>query len=289
VRWPGRIKPGVRIQPIAAAIDLLPTLADMAGVPLAAGKPLDGRSLRPLLFQEAGEWPDRMIFSCQGRSVSVRTQRHRLDAAGRLYDMQVDPGQHRDIARQQAATADRLRRAVEAWKAEVLAAGPRDDRPFPVGYPDFPLATLPARDGVPQGRIRRSASAPNCSFFTNWIRTEDAITWDIEVATAGRYEAAVDHTCSQKDVGAEVALSFGGARVGAVVVEAHDPPLLGAEHDRVPRSGESYVKDFRPLRLGTITLPKGRGTLTLRAVKIPGKQAIDVRSVTLKLLVTQGP
>ena len=68
------------------------------------------------------------------------------------------------------------------------------------------------------------------------------------------------------------------------MAEAHDPPLRGAEHDRVPRQGESYVKDFKPLRLGAVTLAKGRGPLTLRATEIPGKQVMDVRGVTLTRL-----
>ncbi len=41
-----------------------------------------------------------------------------------------------------------------------------------------------------------------------------------------------------------------GSRLQAKVSEANDPPLRGAENDRVPRQGESYVKDFKPLRLG---------------------------------------
>src|SRR5581483_11366357 len=48
VRWPGHIKPGTKIEPIAGAIDLLPTLSALAGVPLIGDKPLDGRSLAPL-------------------------------------------------------------------------------------------------------------------------------------------------------------------------------------------------------------------------------------------------
>ena len=48
--------------------------------------------------------------------------------------------------------------------------------------------------------------------------------------------------------------------------------------------GESYVKDFKPLRLGTLELSKGRGLLTLRALSVPGKQVMDVRSVMLTLL-----
>ena len=65
------------------------------------------------------------------------------------------------------------------------------------------------------------------------------------------------------------------------MAEANDPPLVGTAHDRVPRAGESYVKDFKPLRLGTIALKKGRGKLTLRALADPGKQVMDVRYVQL--------
>lgn len=48
---------------------------------------------------------------------------------------------------------------------------------------------LPARDGVPHGNVKRNARTPNCSYFTNWISADDRITWDVEVATGGEYEA----------------------------------------------------------------------------------------------------
>jgi len=142
---------------------------------------------------------------------------------------------------------------------------------------------LPARDGVPHGNIRRSANAPNCSFFTNWLSVDDAITWDIEVHTAGTYEVCVFYTCREKDVGVELEVSFGSASVKGQVTEAFDPPLRGQEFDRVPREGESYVKDFKPLLFGTLTLPAERGQLSIRATKIPGERAIDLRMVTLTL------
>ena len=64
------------------------------------------------------------------------------------------------------------------------------------------------------------------------------------------------------------------------ITAAWDPPLIGAAQDRVPRS-ESYTKDFKPLRLGAISLKKGRGKLTLRAVEIAGKEVAEVRYVVL--------
>jgi arylsulfatase A-like enzyme len=283
VRWPGHIRPGTKVAPIAAAIDLLPTLAELTGVRVAGTKPLDGVSLAPLLLGRGGPWNERMIFSHWNGSVSVRTQQYRLDAAGKLYDMTKDPGQQRDITKEEPDVAARLSDAVARWKRDVLSELKKEERAFSVGYAEFPLTRLPARDGVPHGNVRRSAKAPNCSFFTNWTAPDDRITWDIDVATTGRYEALVYYTCPKEDVGSTVEMSFKDSRLSAKVTDAHDPPLVGAEHDRVPRDGESLVKDFKPLRLGVMTLEKGRGLLTLRALEIPGKRVMDVRAVVLTL------
>jgi hypothetical protein len=115
---------------------------------------------------------------------------------------------------------------------------------------------------------------------------EDRMTWDVEVNTAGTYEAILHYTCPQADVGSELELSLARVTWSGTVAEAHDPPLRGRERDRVPRRGESYVKDFRPLSLGPARLPAGRGTLTLRARKVPGTRVADVRAVEL---VLKGP
>ena len=284
IRWPARIKPGKKIPQIAGAIDLLPTLADLAQVRIVGDKPLDGVSIRTLLLTDGESWTDRMIFSRQGSKVSVRTQRYRLDNAGSLFDMTTDPGQNHDLSKDRPQVAERLSKAVAQWKKEVLSESPKDDRPFPVGYREFPTTFLPARDGVPYGNVRRSAKAPNCSYFTGWSSVDDKITWDIEVANTGDYDAVVYYTCPPDDLGSSVEMSFGSSRVRAIVTVPHDPPLVGAEFDRYDRGSESFVKDFRPLGFGTLRLQKGRGHLTLKALNAPGSQVMDVRAVKLTLL-----
>ena len=111
---------------IAGAIDLLPSLASMAGVPLLSTTPLDGKDISPLLFGTSRDWPDRMIFSHQNGQVSVRTQQYRLDDRGALFDMVADPGQATDIAKQHPEIAAKLSKAVLAWRAEVLPTN-KDD------------------------------------------------------------------------------------------------------------------------------------------------------------------
>ena len=68
------------------------------------------------------------------------------------------------------------------------------------------------------------------------------------------------------------------------VVIAHDPPLIGKKNDRYPRRGESYVKDFKPLSLGTIELPADHGRLALRALEVAGSQVMDLRRIVLNRL-----
>jgi len=279
IRWPGHIKAGQKVKQIAGAIDILPTLTDLAGVKWTAPKPLDGVSLKPLLEGDAPIWPDRMIFSQQRNRFSVRTQQFRLDADGKLFDMVADPNQKNDIATGKPEVANRLREAVKRFSAEMKPFTGPDDRPYPVGFAK--TTWLPARDGVAHGGVERSGRAPNCSFFTKWTKKEDSITWAVDVLKPGAYTAELYYTCPAADIGSILELGFNRSVVTGKINAAHDPPLEGKSEDRFDRGGESFVKDFRPLRLGAISLDKGRGAMTLRATDIPGKQVADVRYLIL--------
>lgn len=284
IRWTGTIPPRRAVSEVAGAIDLLPTLADLAGIELGSTKPLDGRSLVPLLTGSDATWQDRLLFSLRNargrKQVSVRNQRFRLDPEGRLFDIGADPGQHEDVADRFPEEAESLRGAASAWLEEVSPHVGPDDRPFPVGHSGTTL--LPARDGVPHGGVERSARAPNCSYFTNWTSAEDSITWDIEVAEPGDYEVSVHYAAAE--AGSTIEASFSTASVAAKVTEVHDPPAYGGDDDRVPRRGESLVKDFRPMVLGTMSLPQERGKLALRAVEVAGRQVAEIRYVVLRRL-----
>jgi arylsulfatase A-like enzyme len=290
LRWPARLPAGHRVREIAGAIDLLPTLTALTGVPRLGGKPLDGRDLGPLLLKQSIDWPERLIFSTWAGRVSVRTQRHRLDDKGQLFDMLADPGQKMPINDREPATAERLSAAVKKWRQEMklgqdkLAGNAVDPRPIPVGYREFPVTLLPARDGEPRGGVKRSSAAPNCSYFVNWATTQDSMVWLVDVHTSGRYEVVIDYTCPEKDAGSLIELRLGENAVSNRVAQAWDPPLY-TNQDTLPRPhGESQMKEFRPLKLGEVKLEKGQGPLTLRALEIPGKSVMDVRRVTLKLL-----
>lgn len=282
ISWQGEIPKGKKVSQIAGSIDLLPTLVDLAGIQMPTRKALDGVSLKPLMSNKNIKWQDRLIFSHWAGKTSVRSQRFRLDSDKKLFDMVNDLGQSKAVNYEYPTEAQALINAVSNWEKEVLSELPKiDHRSFPIGHPNYKFTQIPARDGKASGTIKRSSQHPNDSFFTNWTSTADSIYWDGEVLMTGIYEVEVYYTLPYGNIGTELELSFKGEKQSGLVTEANNPPLKGMENDRVKRT-ESYVKDFKPLKLGNLYLKKGSGTLTLKATKIQGNQSIDFSLLTLK-------
>jgi arylsulfatase A-like enzyme len=282
IKWEGNLPAGKIITQIASFIDLLPTLTDLAEIDYEPQKILDGTSLKPLLLEENPEWKDRLLINYWVKRTSVRSQQYRLGADGELFDMINDPGQNIDISAQNPEIVKQLTKAKEKWEAEVLSELPeKDTRSFPIGHPDYRFTQIPARDGIASGNIKRSNKFPNCSYFTNWTSINDSIIWEAEVLEGGEFEVELYYTCPVEDVGSVFELSFENNKITGKISEAHNPPIIGMEHDRITRE-ESYVKDFKRMPVGNIHLEKGEGFLTLKAIEIPGSQVMDFRLLMLK-------
>jgi arylsulfatase A-like enzyme len=279
MRWPAKIKPGTVIPQISSVTDLHPTLASLAGVPVKATKPLDGRDLKPLLYGKS-KVADRIILNYWKGRYSARSQRYRLDNTGKLFDMVKDPGQLTDIATQQPEIVRSLKAALDSHRNAIVGYD-QDERPFVIGHPGHRYTQLPARDASYSGGIKRSNKFPNCSFLHSWTAKTDEIYFDVEVAAAGEFEVDVHYTCPAADVGSKFEIVSGQNRLAGTVTKAHDPPERGGENDRSPR-GESYVKDFAKMTVGRLHLDAGKSRLTLRATDIPGSQVMDFRLMMLK-------
>jgi len=282
IQWKSVLPEGKTITEIASGIDILPTLANLANLKIETQNPIDGKSLKPLLTEAKSTWEPRFIFNHWNGKTSVRFNKYRLDDENRVYDITTDRGQKTDIAHKLSSITNTLQNAKSNWLKKVLPLTKIEDgRPFTLGHPDFKYTQIPARDGIPHGNIKRSNRWPNDSFFMNWTRVTDSITWDIDVLENGTYEVSLLYTLAEGDVGVAIQLSHGNSRFLTRLGEAHDPPLKGMENDRVKRN-ESYIKDFKPKALGSMKLSKGRQPLVLKAIRIPGKAAMDVRLLFFK-------
>lgn len=280
--WPGVIDAGTVVTQICSAMDLMPTLAELADVEVVSAKPIDGMSLVPILLDKKLSWPERTLVHYWKDKVSIRTQEFRLDYEGRLYDMNDDEGQQVEVNDSRPEVATALQGKANEFRQEMLSAHGKlfDKRPFVIGYGGTSLTQVPARDGVGHGNIKRSNRFPNDSFFEDWTSVDDFISWECEVGASGLYRAEIFYSCPKEDVGSTVELVFGNSVLIGEITVPHDPPLTGMENDRFKRT-ESYVKDFKRMTLGEIQLEEGEGTLMLRAKKIPGDTVMDFRLLLL--------
>ncbi len=244
VQWKNKLPAGRKIQNIASSIDVLPTLAKMAGLIYLGKTSLDGMDLSPLLFNQKVFWKDRVIYSHWNGKTSVRSQKYRLDYENQLFDMEQDMGQQVNVAARYPKIADSLKQLRENWLAQ-LPDFSKISKPFTLGHPKYSSTQLPARDGLGHGNIERSNYYPNDAFFTNWISENDSISWDVDVLHEGDFEVLMYYTLAKENSGVTVQLSQGKSELRAKIIQSHDPPLRGMEDDRYLRM-ESYVKTLNP-------------------------------------------
>ncbi|MBM4019728.1 MAG: arylsulfatase, partial [Planctomycetes bacterium] len=125
VRWPsGGLRPAGDAADLAAAQDLVPTLADLCSLPLPAGARLDGVSLAGILRGTGATPPERMVvvqyhIEIPKWNAAVLWKKWRLVKGEELYDIASDPGQQTNVADRRPDVLKAMRDHYERWWAEV--------------------------------------------------------------------------------------------------------------------------------------------------------------------------
>jgi arylsulfatase A len=145
MRWPGHIPAGRTVDKIVSSIDILPTLAELAGAPLPP-QPIDGLSLAPILAGDEKAAPRDHFFFYYGRELqAVRQGRWKLHfphvyrsyrgvepgqngfpgpyAQGKtgleLYDLESDIGETTDVAASHPEVVKDLQALAEKARQEL--------------------------------------------------------------------------------------------------------------------------------------------------------------------------
>ena len=295
IRYPGRLPAGRAYRQIAADIDVMPTLLELAGIGVPEGVKLDGRSLVPLFDSDRDPlWPDRLLFQhWSGERVvptrgAVRSQRYRAvyRPGGRweLYDMESDPCQTLDLAGLRPELLEPLRAAYERWFKDVTARG-FDPIPVEVGHPGWDEVVLPGHEAILMPGVGKGIGYFGPRGWANdWIsgwRSVDAYAWwPIKVVRPGRYVVALRYACPPDQVGSRVEVRVGDASVGARVAEPFVPETIPSP-DRVPRR-EVYERTWGTLELGTLELRAGEYRLELRCTELAHEAVGEFKAVVLK-------
>jgi arylsulfatase A-like enzyme len=152
-RWPGRIPAGIDRSSVISGVDLLPTLAPLAGWTLGAGA-IDGEDRSAALLgkpaQRRGplfwDWRFQIAGDIVHRSPSLAVRRDRwkllINPDGtreELYDLSRSPGETANLAALEPKVAAGLRRELLAWSSQ-LPDSPRDAE---AGRADWPEPGAP--------------------------------------------------------------------------------------------------------------------------------------------------
>lgn len=237
IHWPrGGLTGGRDIDTLSAHIDVLPTLADLCGIPVPEGYEPDGISLKPLLDGSEDPWPRKHhVIQYHGGAGAgalpaqplahsvVLTERWRLvNQNGQyLYDMQVDPAQRQDVSREYPEVVNRLRKAYRPFWNKVSVRM----RPVRIhlGDPAQNPTKLCSQDWYLE------KGNPPWNFRT--IRKLPRVTgsWMVEVRQAGRYA----FTLRQWPVAAEKPLVAVRAKIAIAGKEKEILVSPGSEEARM--------------------------------------------------------
>lgn len=281
---------GKIIKPISCHMDLLPTILELCNIPFQAKNPLDGKSLVPLLLDQELVWPNRQIYHIQNNgkesvlNSSLRNEQHRFvlnrDSSMMLFDMQNDPGQHKNIIEQNPDLKNKYLNDLNNWFSEVTSQGIAPP-PIPVGYKKGGHTVIPAPEAFRFGgniKFKGKMGWAN-DYFINWNSKDDFIEWKIDVAESGSYKVAIEYACKEEHIGSEIEISVGSGIIKSKISTSHYPDFYQSP-DYVKR-GEVYERDWKTLNLGKINLQKGESILKIRATSIPNVEVAELKAILI--------
>jgi len=135
VRWPGRA-PAKRVDhAVVSTLDIFPTICSAAGV--TSTNKFDGTSLTGLLARTSPSTGERTLFWDSGHEHAVRSGNWKyrlvkdnkdaslemveLELGEFLYDLQADPSEKKNLAKENPDKLKEMRAIYQAWKKEMPA------------------------------------------------------------------------------------------------------------------------------------------------------------------------
>lgn len=125
--WPGHVPAGKVTDEFLTSLELLPTLAAVAGTTLPPDVKLDGFDLMPVLRGERKSPRAEMFWQRRGDKAARIGQWKWVESGkGRgLFDLSADLGESHDLSSEKPDVLARVKARFDAWKKEMDAAEPR--------------------------------------------------------------------------------------------------------------------------------------------------------------------
>ena len=164
IEWPAGIPTSRITRYPAGAVDMFPTLAEVAGLKKKSMlKPQDGQSLVKLFSKEIGPRKKPLTFRSRGRlavidnDLKMIAQPNGNKTHYELYNLKDDQAEQTNLAEKEPKLAKRLRRKLNALNTSVTASVEGHD------YPEKKIAAQPPRIFWWESEVYRP-------YFSEWIK-----------------------------------------------------------------------------------------------------------------------
>ena len=197
IHWPAAgLSQHREINTLCHAVDVVPTLLEVCDVPNSEDIKFDGSTLKALLDPNSDvHWPDRFLVTDSQRVVdpvkwrksAVMSQQYRLVNGKELYDIKADPGQKKNIAKDNPEQVAKMRAFYDQWWADISPSFPQTTE-IHLGHPDHPKVIMTAHDWLNtsppwhQGMIRAAQGGNKKKFGGHWA---------IKVLQEGEYKISL--------------------------------------------------------------------------------------------------
>jgi arylsulfatase A len=113
----------------------------------------------------------------------------------------------------------------------------------------------------------------------NWGSTKAHPYWHLNIVRSGDYRVVLKYACAEADVGSLLRVEVGGESLELKVDKPFLPVTIPSP-DRIDRK-EAPDRTWGSLHAGTVRLAKGKTQLKIRALQIPGAEALELKAVHL--------
>ncbi|MCC9601846.1 arylsulfatase [Stieleria sp. JC731] len=191
IRWPeAGLTDGRDVETITSYVDVMPTLISMCRVESPNNIKFDGVDISALIFDRVKDWPHRYLVTDSQRvkdpikwkSSAVMSDRWRLCNGKELFDMDVDPGQKKNVADKHPEVVTEMRSFYEKWWTELEPTFAQSTA-IDLGHPADNPARLTSHDWITtrmtpwnQAQVRAAMNGDANTGF-----------WNVRITEAGRY------------------------------------------------------------------------------------------------------
>ncbi|MFT5467440.1 MAG: arylsulfatase A-like enzyme [Verrucomicrobiales bacterium] len=282
-KYPGRFPAGGVVTAQTSHVDLFMTFVNLAGMKMELDRPMDGKSLLPLLYAGKGEHHHEYVYHTWDRYFpnpdnrwAISDERWKLlcqvgtGVKGerknwRLFDLQNDPGESKNLVGEHPEIVERLRTEFVRWFDEVTDGVTYAPAPIPVGDPaENPVEIQPSWAKWEGKNIEYVFEGYDWDTIEGWRDAGEKATWNLDVVKGGVYEIELEYGCRPADAG------------GLLTID------VGENQIQFRPTATPTANVFKRVKIGEVELQAGEQLLTAECHEAAGTELMRLNKIWLR-------